>query len=252
MEAVVSLPGGVRSYEQIRAEVEAEERRKEARDYDSSKYSWPSVTVDVVLFTVQGRDLKVLLVVRRDWPFKGRWALPGGFVQIANEEELDQAAQRELHEETGVSDVYLEQLRTFGHPARDPRGRVITVAYYALVASEHLNLMAGTDADETGWFSVYRLPSLAFDHDRILDRALGRLRERIWDSNVASQLMPEKFTLTTLQATYEVILDKRLDKRNFRKKILSSEFLEETGETWMEGRHRPARLYRFRNSRIAE
>jgi len=246
MEAVVTLPGGVRSYEEIRAEVEAEKNRREALDYDPSRYSWPSVTVDVVLFTVQDRDLKVLLVVRRGWPFRGRWALPGGFVQIAQEEELEQAALRELHEETGVSDVYLEQLRTFGHPARDPRGRVITVAYYALVACEHLALAAGSDADETGWFSVYRLPALAFDHDRILNRALVRLRERIWDSNVACQLVPEKFTLTALQATYEVILDKRLDKRNFRKKILSSEVLEETGETWREGRHRPARLYRFR------
>jgi len=250
MESVAPFPGGVRSFEQIRAEVEAEKQSAEAAAYDAAQFFRPSVTVDVVIFTVQDRDLKVLLISRKWWPFAGRWALPGGFV--LEEEGLDEAARRELREETGVSDVHFEQLHTFGEPGRDPRTRVITVAYYALVAAEDLALTAATDAHEASWWSVYGLPPLAFDHDRILARALRRLRERILDSNVAFQLMPERFTLTALQATYEVILDRRLDKRNFRKKILSSEVLEETGETWMEGRHRPARLYRFLPSKAVE
>lgn len=242
METLSSSP--VRSVEEIRAEVEEEKRSPEARVYDASQYFRPSVTVDVVIFTVQEKDLRVLLISRARWPFAGRWALPGGFV--LESEGLDEAAKRELREETGVDHVYLEQLHTFGDPGRDPRTRVVTVAYYALVSSEHLALSPDTDAEAAGWKSVYRLPQLAFDHDRILSLALDRLRRRILDSSVAFQLMPEKFTLTALQATYEVILGRQLDKRNFRKKILSSELLEETGETWMEGRHRPARLYRFR------
>ncbi len=244
MEASLRFPEGVRTYEQISAEVEAEKRKIAAQDYDPGRFFRPSVTVDVVIFTVQARDLRVLLVSRGGWPFLGRWALPGGFVK--ENEGLDEAARRELFEETGVRDVYLEQLHTFGHPGRDPRTRVITVAYYALVTAENLAPVPGSDASLTGWWSVYELPGLAFDHDRILRRALERLRERIWDSAVASRLMPEKFTLTELQSTYEVILDRPLDKRNFRKKILSREVIEDTGETWMEGRHRPARLYRFR------
>jgi 8-oxo-dGTP diphosphatase len=245
MEAPLRFPERVRSYDQICAEVEAEKRKPEARSYDLGRFFCPSLTVDVVIFTVQARDLRVLLVSRGGWPFLGRWALPGGFVK--ENEGLDEAARRELFEETGVRDVYLEQLHTFGHPGRDPRTRVVTVAYYALVAAENLAPVPGSDASSTDWWSVYQLPDLAFDHDLILLRALVRLRERIWDSAVASQLMPEKFTLTDLQSTYEVILDRSLDKRNFRKKILSREVIEDTGETWMEGRHRPARLYRFRS-----
>lgn len=244
MDTLAPSPVGVRSDEQIRAEVEAEKSSPDARAYDAGRYFRPSVTVDVVIFTVQERDLKVLLVSRARWPFAGRWALPGGFVQ--EDEGLDQAAERELREETGVDNVYLEQLQTFGDPGRDPRTRVITVAYYALVSSQELALHPDTDAEAAGWWSIYKLPALAFDHDRIVATALARLRKRILGTNVAFQLMPEKFTLTALQATYEVILNRQLDKRNFRKKILSSEVLEETGETWMEGRHRPARLYRFR------
>ena len=246
MEATRPLLEGiaVRPFEQIRAEVEAERRSEHALSYDVGQYFRPSVTVDVVIFTVHKRELKVLLVQRGHWPFEGRWALPGGFVR--EEEGLDEAARRELEEETRVSNVYLEQLHTFGAPGRDPRTRVVTVAYYALVAAEDLAPVAGSDAALARWQSVYRLPALAFDHDWILARALARLRQGILDSNVAFQLMPDKFTLTALQATYEVILGRQLDKRNFRKKILSSEVLEETGETWMEGRHRPARLYRFR------
>ncbi len=233
----------VRTKEQIRATVEAEKRSPEAKQYDVTRYFRPSVAVDLVVFTAVKDQLQVLLVQRKDWPFKGRWALPGGFVR--EQEGLMDAAKRELEEETGVSDVYLEQLRAFGDPVRDPRTRVITVAHYALILSERLNMRASGDAGEVRWWSVYELPELAFDHDIILDLALTRLRGQIMTSRVAFRLLPEKFTLTEIQKLYEIILGKALDKRNFRKKILSTGVLIETAETVLKGRHRPARLFRF-------
>lgn len=211
--------------------------------YDKNRYDRPSVTVDLVILTVRARDLHVLLVKRDIEPFKDRWALPGGFVGI--NEDLEDAARRELVEETGVQDVYLEQLFTFGAPGRDPRMRVITVAYYALIPSDHLSLRASTDVKDVSWFSVYDHPPLAFDHDRILDYALERMRNKIMYVPLAFRLLPEKFTLTELQQTYEIILKDTLDKRNFRKKILSSDLLMETGEMRRAGPHRPAALYRF-------
>ncbi len=203
----------------------------------------PAVTVDIVIFTIQDDDLKVLLVRRKNPPFKNKWAIPGGFVRY--EEPLEDAALRELYEETGVRDVFIEQLFTFGDPKRDPRMRVITVAYYALISSENLVVRPDSDVSDVRWFSTYKLPSLGFDHDRILSYALNRLRNKIMYTNIAFQLMPEKFTLTELQNAYEVILEKSLDKRNFRKKIISSHLLEKTDEKRVDGRHRPAMLYRF-------
>ena len=199
--------------------------------------------MDVVIFTIQEKELRVLLIRRAQWPFKNRWALPGGFVQES--EDLGTAAQRELFEETGVKDVFLEQLHTFGHPGRDPRTRVVTVAYYALVPADKLELKATGDAGDVRWWSIYNLPELAFDHDLILDAALSRLRAKIMATNVAFQLMGNKFTLTQLQRTYEIVLGKSLDKRNFRKKILAGSVLIETDERHLQGRHRPARLYQF-------
>ncbi len=239
----LQFPFSVRSLEQIHTEVEAEKRHPEAKQYDLGKYFRPSVTVDVVIFTLQERELRVLLIQRGQWPFKDRWALPGGFVQ--EDEGLEKAAARELYEETGVRDVFLEQLHTFGSLNRDPRTRVITVSYYALVASEQMAPRAQSDAREARWWSVYELPELAFDHDHILGRALVRLRSKVMNSRVAFQLMPEKFTLTQLQRAYEVVLDQNLDKRNFRKKILASDVVVETDEMHKQGRQRPARLFRF-------
>lgn len=201
----------------------------------------PMVTIDVVLFTVADNELKVLLVRRGIEPFKGVWALPGGFVRM--DESLDVAARRELFEETNVSDVYLEQLFTFGDPGRDPRGRVISVSYFALIASEQRHLIARTDAAEAAWGSAVWPPKLAFDHARMLEYALQRLRYKLEYSSAVFQLLPRKFTLTDLQHIYEVILDKKLDKRNFRKKILGIGILEGLDETRMEGPHRPAKLY---------
>src|SRR5579859_1215635 len=214
-----------------------------AHHYDPSKYDRPSVTVDVVMMSLRQRDLQVLLVKRRAWPFEGMWAIPGGFINM--DESLETAAKRELQEETGVQDVYLEQLYTFGDPGRDPRTRVITVVYFALLDSERLQVKAASDAADVGWFSVYELPPLAFDHKQIIEYALNRLRGKLDYTTIAFNLLPEQFTLRELQRVYEIVLHKRLDKRNFRKKILATGILEDTGAKKMEGTHRPARLYRF-------
>ncbi|GAC1426945.1 MAG: NUDIX domain-containing protein [Ktedonobacteraceae bacterium] len=223
--------------------VQAKQTEAKAHTYDASKYERPSVTVDVVMMSLRQRDLQVLLVKRRSWPYEGMWAIPGGFVNM--NESLETAAKRELQEETGLQDMYLEQLYTFGDPGRDPRTRVITVVYFALLDSERLQVRAASDASDVGWFSVYSLPPLAFDHDQILDYTLNRLRGKLDYTTIAFSLLPEQFTLRELQRVYEIIQHKRLDKRNFRKKILSTGILEDTGEKKMEGTHRPARLYRF-------
>ncbi len=214
-----------------------------AHHYDASKYDRPMVTVDVVMMSLRQRDLQVLLVKRRSWPYEGMWAIPGGFVNI--DESLEAAAKRELQEETGVQDVYLEQLYTFGDPGRDPRARVITVVYFALIDSERLQVKAADDAVDVGWFSVYNLPPLAFDHAKILQYALNRLRGKLDYTTIAFNLLPEQFTLRELQRVYEIILHRKLDKRNFRKKILATGILQDTGAKKMEGTHRPAGLYRF-------
>ncbi len=213
--------------------------------YDIRQYRQVSVTVDVILFRFVDNDLKVLLIKRKNWPFEGHWAIPGGFVGF--DEPLEAAALRELAEETNVHDVYLEQLYTFGDPARDPRTRVITVAYFALLSAEqaaHSQLRNSGDAADANWWSIYNLPQLAFDHAKILEYALRRLRWKLEYTALGFMLLPKAFTLSELQAAYEIILGEALDKRNFRRKILAAEVLEETGGT-SEGPGRPARLFRF-------
>jgi ADP-ribose pyrophosphatase YjhB (NUDIX family) len=207
------------------------------------KYPRPAVTVDVVLFTVIRGHLKVLLIRRKNPPFRGRWAIPGGFV--GPRESLEEAALRELKEETNVSGVYLEQLYTFGAPDRDPRTRVITVAYFSLICASLVKVRASDDARDARWFSVRRLPGLAFDHLEILRCALDRLKNKLGYSNIGFQLLPEKFTLTELQRVYEIILGRKIDKRNFRKKLTQLDILSVCSERRMAGVHRPARLYSF-------
>lgn len=207
-------------------------------------YPKPSVTVDCVVFGLdQDHHLNVLLIERDIDPFKGEWALPGGFVRL--EESLEEAALRELAEETGVTQVYLEQLYTFGTVDRDPRGRVITVAYYALVNLWDYTIKATTDARSTQWFSLTLLPSLAFDHQNILNMALKRLKNKVRYEPIGFELLPEKFTLSELQKLYETILEKPLDKRNFRKKILSMDLLIDLEETQTKVAHRAAKYYKF-------
>lgn len=200
------------------------------------------VTVDMVIFSIRRRELHVLLVKRGIPPFMGEYAIPGGFLRA--DESLEEAAKRELHEETSVRDVYLEQLYSFGDPARDPRGRVVTVAYYALVSSEHMDLSAGTDAAEAEWVAVKRIPPLAFDHARIVAYALERLRNKLEYTTVGFQLLPKKFTLAELQAVYEAILGKKIDKRNFRRKMALLKILKPLKE-WKETGRKPAQLFGF-------
>ena len=208
-------------------------------------YPRPALTVDCVVFGLDDDGLKVLLVQRDLPPFKDRWALPGGFVRM--EESVDDAARRELREETGLTlnDLYLEQLYTFGDTDRDPRGRVVSVAYYALVNLADHRVQAATDARDAAWFGASDTPSLAFDHERILAAALDRLKGKVRYQPIGFELLPPKFTLSQLQRLYETVLERPLDKRNFRKKILSMNVLVETDEVQQDVAHRAARLYRF-------
>lgn len=212
--------------------------------YDPSVFPRPSVTADIVLFTIRDKRLNVLLIQRKSWPFVERWALPGGFVRP--DETLEQAARRELAEETGVAQVFLEQLRAFGDPGRDPRTWVITVAFTALLPSDHLVLRADTDAADARWFSFNDLPHpLAFDHQIILEYAVQTLRARLETSlRIAAALLPARFTLTQMQDVYEILLDRPFDKRNFRKWVLGTGSLASTGQE-QRGQHRPALLYEF-------
>ena len=207
----------------------------------------PALTVDCVVFGLDESDLKVMLVERGEAPFRGRWALPGGFVRI--DESVDDAARRELREETGIRDVFLEQLYTFGDPGRDPRGPTVSVAYYALVNLSGHAIRATTDAANAAWFAATDLPRLAFDHDRILRVALDRLKSKVRYEPIGFELLPAKFTLSQLQGMYEKILERPLDKRNFRKKIESMDILIDTGELQQDVAHRAARLFRFDEER---
>lgn len=203
----------------------------------------PALTVDCVVFGFGEGELKLLLIERGLQPFKGYWALPGGFVQM--DETLDDAARRELAEEAGLRDVFLEQLYTFGAVRRDPRERVVSVAYYALVKMAANRAKAATDAAEARWFAISKLPELAFDHAEIFRVALARLRGKLRYQPIGFELLPTKFTLSQLQHLYEAVLGTELDKRNFRKKILGFDLLVPLKETLMDGAHRPARLYQF-------
>lgn len=203
----------------------------------------PALTVDAVVFGLDEQALKILLVQRGVDPFVGRWALPGGFVHIG--EPLDEAVTRELREETGLHDVFLEQLYTFGEPDRDPREHVVSVAYFALVNLRDHHVQAATDARQAAWFDVDDVPDLAFDHDQILDVAHRRLQSKVRYQPIGFELLPDKFPLRQLQELYERVLDRPLDKRNFRKRILSMGILKELNEIEQDVSHRAARLYRF-------
>ena len=202
------------------------------------------LTIDVVVLTIKNNKLQVLLTKRNKEPFKGRWAIPGGFIRLS--ENLDDAAMRVLKEKTDVEDIYLEQLYTFGDPLRYPNARVITCAYYALVKAEDVDhIFENENQDTVNWHDVYKLPDMAFDHKKIIEYSIHRTRERLEYFPISYKLLPEKFTLTELQRTYELILNKQLDKRNFRKKILAGDMLIETEEFTKSSSKRPAKLYMF-------
>jgi 8-oxo-dGTP diphosphatase len=207
------------------------------------RYPHPAVTTDIAVFTIHDDALQLLLIRRGQPPFAGTWALPGGFVDI--DEDLADCAARELVEETGIRDLYLEQLYTFGAPGRDPRERVISVAYFALAPAVALTVQAGDDAADARWFRLDSLPPLAFDHAEIIAAAHRRLVAKLDYSTIAFQFLPETFTLGELQRVYETLVDAEIDKRNFRKWALALEQIEATGELRRRGNHRPARLYRL-------
>lgn len=208
------------------------------------------LTIDVVVFTIKDNKLQVLLTKRNKEPFMGRWAIPGGFIRLS--ENLDDAAMRILKEKTDVEDIYLEQLYTFGDPLRYPNARVITCAYFALVKAEDVeHIFEKENIEDVSWHNVYELPEMAFDHKKIIEYSLQRTRERLEYFPITYKLLQDKFTLTELQKTYELILNKQLDKRNFRKKILAGSMLVETDEFTKSASKRPAKLYKFEPSIIS-
>jgi 8-oxo-dGTP diphosphatase len=207
------------------------------------EYPRPAVTVDVVIFTLRAGALHVLLIRRGRDPFAGRWALPGGFVEM--EEALETAARRELKEETGVDGIALTQLHTFGDPGRDPRGRVISVAYYVLLDAAALQARAADDAAEVGWFPLRRLPPLAFDHDQVLACARARLRSDLAWSPLGAGLLPRTFTLVELRRLHEVILGKKLDAKKFRRQMLDRGYVKELKPAHRTEKQKSPRRYRF-------
>ncbi|MBI1374539.1 MAG: NUDIX domain-containing protein [Phycisphaera sp.] len=207
------------------------------------EYPRPALTVDCVVFGFDDEALKLLLIQRGIDPYKGSWALPGGFVRM--DETTETAAMRELEEEAGVSDIYLEQLYTFSEPNRDPRDRIVSVAHYALVKLSDHRVTAATDAEDVGWFPADDPPPLAFDHAKILSIARDRLRAKVRYQPVGFELLPTKFTLRQLQHLYEVVLGRELDKRNFRKKVHSLGILKALDEYETGVSHRAAQFFKF-------
>lgn len=212
--------------------------------FDVRRFEHPLVAVDVIVLAIRDGQLATVCIQRKLPPFQGKWAIPGGFVR--KEETLEAAALRELREETGirVPSAYLEQLYTFGAVQRDPRGRVISVAYLVLTDDASVEPVGRTDAADARWWTVTDLPSLAFDHQRIIAYAVQRLRYKLEYTNVAYALLPKRFTLTELQQVYEAVFGKSLDRRNFRKKVVAIGFVRPTPERRAAGQGRPAQLWR--------
>ena len=207
------------------------------------KYKFAVIATDVVIFTIKDEALNVLLIKMKKEPFTDRWAVPGGLIK--GSESVDEAAKRVLCEKAGVKNVFLEQLYTFGKTDRDPFGRVVSVAYYALIPSDGLNLKTTKEYADIGWYWVNDLPKMAYDHKEIINFAMMRLQSKLEYTNIVYSLLPEEFTLTDLQKTYEIILNKEFDKRNFRKKILALKLIKPTGEKQVGSANRPAALYNF-------
>lgn len=219
-------------------------RAPDPHDHEKHRQEHPWVAVDVVVLTIEARKLLALLIKVKSGPAAGMWAFPGGLVAL--HESLEEAARRELEEKTGVTDLFLEQLFTFGDVDRNPIHRVVSAAYFALVPHKGAYLRTGAKYAGIGWFPVQDLPRLAYDHHRVVETALQRLRSKLSYTNIAWSLLPESFTLAELQEVYEVILDRRLDRRNFRKKVLSLGLIKPLALK-RRGPHRPAQLYAFRS-----
>ncbi|MBI4118217.1 MAG: NUDIX hydrolase [Parcubacteria group bacterium] len=212
------------------------------------KYDFAVIATDVALFTVRDNLLQVLLIKMKKEPYTGKWAMPGGLVKP--DESVDSAAERVLQEKGGIQNVYLEQLHTFGRVDRDPFGRVVSVAYTALVPSAKLSLKTTEEYSNIAWFPVKSAPVLAYDHKEVLATAVERLRAKLGYTTIAQNLLPKEFTLSELQNIYEVVLGKKLDKRNFRKKILAVGLVKSTGKERRGGANRPAELYTFQAKQL--
>lgn len=212
------------------------------------RYPHPAVTTDCVIFGFDGERLQVLLIERGIEPFKGRWAFPGGFIKM--DETAEEGALRELKEETGMENAFIQQFHTFSNPLRDPRERVITIAFYALVRIQEVK--GGDDAASARWFPLDEIPALAFDHDHMLRMATQRLRQEIHFHPIGFELLPKKFTLRELQSLYEAILDITFDRRNFAKKMLHLEILNELDETVWPTPKREAKLFSFNAGKYEE
>jgi 8-oxo-dGTP diphosphatase len=208
------------------------------------------LSVDAVVFGYEKGNISVLLIKRKYTPYKGKWAIPGGFV--LNNESLEEAVERELHEETGIKINYLEQLYTFGNPSRDPRGRVISIAYFGLVRPNTFQIFASTDAEQVQWFDIKELPELSFDHKEILDIAIRRLQSKITYEPIGFELLDKKFPFSDLEKLYTTLLGREIDRRNFRKKIVGLNVLDELNEKISKGSGRPAILFKFNQKRYFE
>lgn len=207
------------------------------------KYKFAVIATDVVIFTIKDEKLQVLLIKMKKDPFTNQWACPGGLV--SPNESVDACAKRQLKTKAGLKNVYLEQLYTFGRVNRDPFGRVVSVAYFALISNSNLKLKTTEEYQDIEWFAIDKLPSLAYDHQEIIKTAMNRLKAKLAYTNIIYGLLSEEFTLSELQKVYEIILNKTLDKRNFRKKALSLGLIERINRQRTRGAHRPADLYRF-------
>lgn len=205
------------------------------------------LTVDAVVFGYEKGKITVLLIKRKYKPFKNKWAIPGGF--IMDNESLEEAVERELFEETGVKINYLEQLYTFGQPDRDPRGRIVSIAYFGLVRPDTFKLFASTDAEDAQWFSISELPDLSFDHNMIIEVAINRLQGKITYEPIGFELLEKKFPFSDLEKLYSTLLGRKVDRRNFRKKIIGLNVLDELDEKVSKGSGRPANLFQFNPKR---
>lgn len=226
--------------------------------YNVSSYPKCFNTVDIVLLSIMDNELGVLLIKRLEEPFANYWALPGGFLDVHSDDDTLSAAKRELEEETGLKNIFIEQLYTFSKKLRDPREayasepiRIISVAHYALIDHNKVNAIAGSDAKEVKWFKLSDLPKLAFDHHEIVNMAIDRVRNKIGYTNVGFEFLPEKFTIPELQAILEKVIGEKLDRNNFRTKVLSLDVLIELSEKKQEGKGKPSSYYKLNKKNVS-
>lgn len=229
------------------------------KNYNVDAYPPMFNTVDIALFSIIDNELAVMLIQRAEEPYKGFWALPGGYIDVGQDEDALAAAKRELLEETSLDNIYLEQLYTFTKRGRDPREefanrpcRIFSIAHFAIIDYQKVKAIAGSDASDVAWFKISKLPKLSFDHSEIIETAVSRIRNKINYTNVGFELVPKKFTIPELRSVFEKVLGRDLNPTNFRTKLLKLEILEDTGEKKVEGRGQPAPIYKLDKKKLLE